>query len=83
MKRKRGELISIGEVFSSLAVWIPKSFAELWGVHEGSAIEIAPRGEQGVMRKRDCSLTDMLDQVTADNLHPEMSVGSAMGNEEW
>ena len=29
MKRKRGEWIPIGEVFSSLAVWIPKSIAEL------------------------------------------------------
>ena len=82
MKRKRGEWIPIGEVFSSLAVWIPKSIAELWGVHEGSAIEIAPRGEQGVMRKRDCNLTDMLSQVTADNLHPELSAGPALGNEE-
>ena len=34
------------------------------------------------MRKRACNLTDMLDQVTADNLDPEMSVGSPMGNEE-
>lgn len=82
MKRKRGELISIGEVFSSLAVRIPKSIAGLWGVHEGSAIEIAPRNEQGVMRKRACNLTDMLSQVTADNLHPEVSAGPALGNEE-
>ena len=82
MKRKRGEWITIGKVFSSLAVWIPKSIAERWGVHEGSAIEIAPRGEQGVMRKRACNLTDMLAQVTADNLHPELSAGPALGNEE-
>lgn len=82
MKRKKGKLISIGEVFSSLAVWIPKSIAGLWGVHKGSAIEIAPRGEQRVMRKRACNLTGMLSQVTADNLHPELSTGPALGNEE-
>ncbi len=67
----------------SLAVRIPKSIAEQWGVHEGSAIEIASRGEQVVMRKRAYNLTDMLDQVTAENLHPEMSGGPALGNEEW
>ena len=67
----------------SLAVRIPKSIAEQWGVHEGSAIEIASRGEQVVMRKRAYDLTDMLDQVTAENLHPEMSAGPALGNEEW
>lgn len=67
----------------SLAVRIPKSIAEQWGVHEGSAIEIASRGEQVVMRKRAYNLTDMLDQVTAENLHPEMSAGPALGNEEW
>ena len=82
MKRKRSELIPIGEVFSSLPIWIPKSIAELWGVHEGSAIEIAPRCEQGAMRKRACNLTDMLSQVTADNLYPELSAGPALGNEE-
>ena len=82
MKRKRGEWIPIGEVFSIFAVWIPKSIAELWGVHEGSAIEIAPRGKQGVMRKRACNLADMLSQVTTDNLHPEISAGPALGNEK-
>lgn len=34
------------------------------------------------MRKRDCNLTDMLSQVTADNLYPELSAGPALGNEE-
>ena len=68
---------------TSLAVRIPKPIAEQWGVHEGSAIEIASRGEQVVMRKRAYNLTDMLDQVTAENLHPEMSGGPALGNEEW
>ena len=68
---------------SSLAVRIPKSIAEQWGVHEGSAIEIVSRGEQVVMRKRAYNLTDMLAQVTDGNLHPELGAGPALGNEEW
>ena len=68
---------------SSLAVRIPKPIAEQWGVREGSAIEIISRGEQLVLRKRAYKLTDMLAQVTADNLHPELDTGPAQGNEEW
>ncbi len=68
---------------SSLAVRIPKPIAEQWGVREGSAIEIVSRGEQLVLRKRAYKLADMLAQVTADNLHPELDTGPAQGNEEW
>ena len=68
---------------SSLAVRIPKPIAEQWGVREGSAIEIISRGEQLVLRKRTYNLADMLAQVTADNLHPELDTGPAQGNEEW
>ena len=68
---------------SSLALRIPKSIAEQWGVREGSAIEIVSRGEQLVLRKRTYKLTDMLAQVTAENLHPELDTGPVQGNEEW
>jgi antitoxin MazE len=68
---------------SSLAIRIPKPIAEQWGVREGSAIEIVSRGEQLVLRKRTYKLADMLAQVTADNLHPELDTGPAQGNEEW
>ena len=66
-----------------MAVRIPKPIAEQWGVREGSAIEIVSRGEQLVLRKRTYKLADMLAQVTADNLHPELDTGPAQGNEEW
>jgi antitoxin component of MazEF toxin-antitoxin module len=36
-----------------------------------------------VLRKRTYNLADMLAQVTADNLHPELDTGPAQGNEEW
>ena len=68
---------------TSLAVRIPKPIAEQWGVQEGSAIEIVSRGEQVVMRKRTYVLADMLARVTADNLHPELGTGPALGKEEW
>ena len=68
---------------TSLAVRIPKPIAEQWGVHEGSAIEIVSHGDQVVMHKRVYNLADMLDQMTADNLHSELDTGPAQGNEAW
>ena len=66
-----------------MAVRIPKPIAEQWGVHEGSAIELVPRGDQVVMRKRTYNLADMLAKITDDNLHPEVDTGPPQGKEEW
>ena len=68
---------------TSLAVRIPKPIAEQWGIHEGSAIEIVPRGDRVVMRKTTYNLADMLAEITEDNLHPESDSGPPQGNEEW
>ena len=68
---------------ASLAVRIPKSVAEQWGVREGSAIEIVPRGDQVVLRKKTYDLDAMLADVSPENLHPEVHTGPARGGEEW
>jgi antitoxin MazE len=67
---------------TSLAIRIPKPIAEEWGVKEGSAIEIVPRGDQVVLRKRSHDLASMMAEVTPDNLHSEQDSGPAQGNEE-
>lgn len=41
----------ISKLGTSLAITIPKSIADQWGVQEGSAIEIVPCGDQVVLRK--------------------------------
>ena len=68
---------------ASLAVRIPRSIAEQWGVKEGTAIEIVPRGNRLVLQKKAYDLNDMLSAVGADNLHPEVDTGPAQGGEEW
>lgn len=68
---------------ASLAIRIPKAIAQQWGVTEGSAIEIIPRGDYVVLRKETYDLADMLAQVTDDNLHAEQRTGPTQGNEEW
>ena len=68
---------------SGLAVRIPKPIAEQWGVHEDSTVEMVLRGNQVVLCKKTYSLADMLASVTDENLHPEVDIGPAQGNEEW
>ena len=68
---------------NSLAIRIPKPVAEQWGVEEGSAIEIVPRGDRLVLRKKVYDLTDMLAAIGPGNVHPEVDAGSARGGERW
>ena len=68
---------------TSLAIRIPKAIVQQWGVREGSAIEIIPRGDYVVLRKEAYDLAEMLAQVTDDNLHAEQNTGPIQGNEEW
>ena len=68
---------------ASLAVRIPKAIAEQWGVSEGSRIELIPRGEQVVIRKKRYDLAEMLEKVTPGNLHSEVDMGPPAGREEW
>lgn len=68
---------------SSLAVRIPKPVAEQWGVREGSSIEMIPRGDQLVMRKRAYRLSDLVARITPENRHAEVDTGPPQGNEEW
>ena len=68
---------------TSLAVRIPKPIAEQWGIQAGSAIEITHDGDHLTLSKGVYDLSDMLSQVTPDNLHHELTTGPAQGNEAW
>ena len=68
---------------NSLAVRIPKPVAEQWGVREGSSVEMDPRDDQLVMRKKTYDLSEMVARMTPDALHSEVETGPAQGEEEW
>ena len=68
---------------ASLAVRIPKSVAEQWGVREGSTIEIVYRGDEVVLRKTSYCLDAMLANMRLDNLHAEVDTGDPTGVEAW
>ena len=68
---------------ASLAIRIPKPVAEQWGVREGAVVEIVPRRDEVILRKRRYDLSDLVAGITAGNRHGEMDWGAAEGAEAW
>ena len=68
---------------TSLAIRIPKSIAEQWGIHEGSAIELTTQDDRVILEKSSYDLNDLLAQIEPANLHPEPDTGPAQGKEQW
>lgn len=71
---------------NSLAVRIPKAFADEVGLEYGTVIELQIVDGQLVIKlieKPIYELNALLAQVTDDNLHLEVDTGDAMGNEVW
>ncbi|HEX5043720.1 MAG TPA: AbrB/MazE/SpoVT family DNA-binding domain-containing protein [Candidatus Polarisedimenticolaceae bacterium] len=71
---------------NSLAVRIPKSFAEEAGVSAGSQVDLTVR-EDGLLvrpaRARRPKLRDLLRAVKKSNLHGEVKTGKPVGKETW
>ena len=68
---------------TSLAIRIPKSIAEQWGIHEGSAIELTTQDDRVILEKSSYDLNDLLAQIEPANLHPEHDTGPAQDKEQW
>jgi antitoxin MazE len=71
---------------NSLALRIPKSFADEVGLQKETPVEVSlADGKIVVMRltKPELTLEQLLLKVTKDNLHRELDTGSAVGNETW
>jgi antitoxin MazE len=67
---------------NSLAIRIPKAFADEIGLHQGSQIDIRIVDGQLVIRpvhKPAYDLSTLLNQVTEDNLHLEIDTGASTG----
>ncbi len=71
---------------NSLALRIPKSFADEVGLHDDSAVEVSLVSGNLVVTpvaRPKVTLEQLLTQVTDDNLHHEVNTGPAVGNEAW
>lgn len=71
---------------NSLAVRIPKPFAEQVGVHQDGEVEMKVEDGRLVVspiRRPSYELEELLDGVTEENLHGEWDTGPPAGDEAW
>ena len=71
---------------NSLALRIPKSFAQEVGLESNAPVDILLEDRRLIVVPEAASqfvLEELLQQVTKDNLHHEVDTGPATGNETW
>jgi antitoxin MazE len=71
---------------NSLALRIPKSFAEEAGVHAGSDVSLSIRDGGLVLRAarpRRPRLESLVRRINARNVHREVESGPRVGKEAW
>jgi antitoxin MazE len=72
---------------NSLALRIPKSFADEVGLHDKASVEVSlAKGKlvvAPVAANRKLTLKQLLARVTDDNLHGEIATSAPIGNEIW
>ncbi len=70
---------------NSLAVRIPKSFAEEMALAEGSQVDLSLNDNELVIRStaNRYDLRELLVRITKRNRHDEIDLGESSGREEW
>lgn len=76
--------VSIRKWGNSLAVRIPRSFAQDIQLTEGSQVDVRlVDGNLVLVPRTNLSLADLLSGVTKENLHAEVDAGAPVGREVW
>jgi antitoxin MazE len=71
---------------NSFAIRIPKAFASEVRIEKDSVIELTLIDNQIIVKPIDApkySLKQLLSGVSANNIHSEIDMGEACGNEIW
>jgi antitoxin MazE len=71
---------------NSLALRIPKPYAEEAGLTPDSAVELSLQEGKLVVMRADTpvfTLLELLEGVTPSNLHREIDMGRTVGSEAW
>jgi antitoxin MazE len=74
---------------NSLALRVPKAFAESIGASEGKQAEMTIKDGSLVVkvskakRRRRYVLKELIDAITEENRHPEIGWAPPVGNEVW
>ena len=75
--------IQIQKWGNSLALRIPKSYAQQSGIEQGSAVEISIEKGNIVLRPAVYSLNDLVSSINDSNVHGEVDTGRPVGRESW
>jgi antitoxin MazE len=69
---------------NSLALRIPKAYAEQLGLSPNSPVKMSLEGERLVIEPAHrLTLSDLLAEITPENLHDETDWGGPVGKEAW
>jgi len=70
---------------NSLAVRIPKAFADELGLENNAVVEMTLNEGKLVVKvaPRQPTLEDLLARVTPENIHKEIDDGGSVGREAW
>ncbi len=71
---------------NSLAIRIPKSFAKETNINNGSVVDLSLSDGKLIatpISKKKYSLTQLLDEITNENIHGEIYTGDGVGKEIW
>ena len=71
---------------NSLALRIPKSFAALSNIEQGSVVDLSLENGRMIVeaaKEQEYSLEELLARVTKNNLHSEVDFGAPVGKEVW
>lgn len=64
---------------------IPKTFAKATGLEHDGEVEISVKGGKLILEAvgRTFTLKDLLERITPENIHAELSTGKRVGKEIW
>jgi antitoxin MazE len=71
---------------NSLALRIPRPFADEVKLHENSAVDVTVRAGKLVVvpiEESELTLDALVEQITEHNRHDETETGESVGNEIW
>ena len=69
---------------NSLGVRIPMSIVKDLSLENGSAVEVIKENDNIVIKPLlKVNVSDLIDQISDDNLHSEVDWGTPEGNEIW
>lgn len=68
---------------NSLAIRIPKTYADDAGFVSGAAVQLTPAKDGLRIVRSEDALDDLLARITPENLHGETSTDTPQGIEQW